>query len=69
VSNLLSDIEMPKEKDDEPKDETYYPHLKRELNLHVVTDSSVYHDVEQIPWQLRMHLQADRQTGSFNPII
>jgi len=29
TANLLSDIEMPKDVDDSPKDETYYPHLKR----------------------------------------
>jgi len=53
TANLLSgDIEMPKDATNasEPVDETFYPHLKREINLHVVTDSSVYPNIEAIPW-------------------
>lgn len=62
---------MPKEKEnpDEPKDETFYPHLKREINLHIVTDSSVYPDFEPIPWQLRMHLMHDSRLGTFDPVV
>jgi len=69
TANLLSDIEMPKDVDDSPKDLTYYPHLKRQIDLHVVTDSQVYPDIEVIPWQLRMHLLADSRIGTFDPII
>ena len=39
---------MPKEKaadGDQEKDETYYPHLKREINFHVVCDHSIYKDM------------------------
>lgn len=29
----MADMDMPKNKEDEEKDDTFYPHLKREINL------------------------------------
>ena len=37
------DYEAPSEgNEDEEEDQTYYPYLKQELNLHVVYDTMIY---------------------------
>ena len=72
ASNLMSDYDMPKEKaaeGDEEKDETYYPHLKREINFHVVCDHSIYKDMRQLNPLVARWFTFDPVVGLFDPIL
>ena len=61
---------MPKEKSDsEEVDETYYPHLKREINFHMVCDTSIYKSVQQIHPLLHQHFSIDHVLGLYEPIL
>ena len=71
-NNLFSEIDMPKEKQEEVEvDETYYPHIKREINFHMVCDTRVYHNLEEILPHTRKYLfpTVDRSLGLYAPIL
>ena len=68
----MSDYDMPKEKaaeDDEDKDDTYYPHLKREINFHVVCDHSIYKDMRQVNPLVARQFIVDHHLGMYEPIL
>lgn len=73
-SNLMNDgVEMPPEKVDEAndptKDETYYPYLKPELNLHVICDTTVYKDTSGIIPMVAHLFNYDATLGFYTPIL
>ena len=69
----MSDYEMPKDADAEPEkeeDKTFYPHLKRFLNLNLVTDNTIYDENMSLVHEfVKPFLQVDKIYGVYNPIM
>jgi hypothetical protein len=69
----MSDYEMPKDVDAEAEkeeDKTFYPHLKRFLNLNLVTDNTIYDENMSLVHEfVKPFLQVDKSYGVYNPIM
>ena len=68
----MSDYDMPKEKtteDEADKDETYYPHLKREIYFNVICDHSIYKDLRAVNPLVARWFRVDHMLGLFEPIL
>eukprot|EP00353_Schmidingerella_taraikaensis_P001847 CAMPEP_0185599028 /NCGR_PEP_ID=MMETSP0434-20130131/82409_1 /TAXON_ID=626734 ORGANISM="Favella taraikaensis, Strain Fe Narragansett Bay" /NCGR_SAMPLE_ID=MMETSP0434 /ASSEMBLY_ACC=CAM_ASM_000379 /LENGTH=160 /DNA_ID=CAMNT_0028228245 /DNA_START=123 /DNA_END=605 /DNA_ORIENTATION=- len=73
-SNLMGDIDMPEEKEtgeavEAAKDETYYPYLKQELNLHVLHDKTIYKNKSSFVPLIAHIMSHDPTLGTYNPIV
>ena len=53
------DIKEKEEEGSNAKDETYYPYLKPELNLHIICDTTVYTNTQGFIPMLTHLLQYD----------
>jgi hypothetical protein len=64
---------MPKTKEgDDEKDETYYPHLKQEINFNLIYDTTIYSNSnkgQQPNPLIQKHFAIDRVLGFFDPIL
>ena len=72
MNNLFNEYEMPPGKDDEDAeiDQTYYPYLKQELNLHVVCDTSVYESRASFPPAVGHLIRSNSgELGLYDPIV
>lgn len=70
--NLMSDYEMPKDAEDtnkEPEDNTYYPHLKRQIYLNLIYDESVYRSMEEVDWRIKNYMSFDSGIGTYTPVL
>jgi hypothetical protein len=69
----MSDYEMPKDAENESEkeeDKTFYPHLKRFLNLNLVTDHVVYDEsMSMVHEFVKPFMQVDYTSGTYNPIM
>ena len=68
--NLMSDYELPKDIQTEPEDNTYYPHLKREIYLNLLYDDDIYDSsLQKVDWRIAPYLPYDMSVGSYSPVL
>ena len=68
----MSDSEAPLENQvavKEVKDDSFYPHIKTEINFHVICDHSVYKDMKALHPMIANFFTFNPSLGLFDPIL
>jgi hypothetical protein len=70
LMNLMSDVPQPKAKtvEDDSEDQ-FYPHWKREINVNLICDKSLYNQTGSMPSEIARNLKVDWGSFTYSPII
>lgn len=73
MDSAFSDIPQPKAKkeqqNDDDDEDQYYPHWKKEINVNLICDNSLYNKSGSMPSEIARNLKVDFATMTYAPII